>query len=83
MTDPLAAGRGLSLAPFRATRFVADADALGRQLSPPYDVISAADRATLVQASPANVVRLILPEDDEARLGDGDRYAGAKALLQD
>ena len=83
VTDPLAAGRGLSLAPFRATRFVADADALGRQLSPPYDVISAADRATLVQASPANVVRLILPEDDEARLGDGDRYAGAKALLQD
>lgn len=83
MTDPLATGRGLSLAPFRATRFCADADTLGRQLSPPYDVISDADRAALIQASPTNVVRLILPEQDEARFGDGDRYAGAKALLQD
>lgn len=83
MTDPLATGRGLSLAPFRATRFGADADTLGRQLSPPYDVISDADRAALVQASPTNVVRLILPEQDEAQFGDGDRYAGAKALLQD
>jgi uncharacterized protein (DUF1015 family) len=83
VTDPLAAGRGLSLAPFRATRFTAGTDSLGRQLSPPYDVISGADRVALVEASPANVVRLILPEDDEARLGDGDRYAGARALLQD
>jgi uncharacterized protein (DUF1015 family) len=83
VTDPLAAGRGLSLSPFRAVRFTAGADSLGRQLSPPYDVISDADRTALVEASPANVVRLILPEQDEARLGDGDRYAGAKALLQD
>ncbi|MEO6502101.1 MAG: DUF1015 domain-containing protein [Jatrophihabitantaceae bacterium] len=83
MTDPLATGRGLSLAPFRAVRFCADADTLGQQLSPPYDVISEADRAALNEASPTNVVRLILPEQDEARLGDGDRYAGAKALLQD
>ncbi|HEX8304406.1 MAG TPA: DUF1015 domain-containing protein [Jatrophihabitans sp.] len=83
MTDPLAAGRGLSLAPFRAVRFTADADSLGRQLSPPYDVISDAARAALVEASPTNVVRLILPEEDEARFGDGDRYAGAKAVLQE
>jgi uncharacterized protein (DUF1015 family) len=83
VTDPLAAGRGLSLAPFRATRFTAGTDSLGRQLSPPYDVISDADRAALVEASPTNVVRLILPEDDEARLGDGDRYAGAEVLLRE
>jgi uncharacterized protein (DUF1015 family) len=83
VTDPLVAGRGLSLAPFRAARFTAGSESLGRQLSPPYDVISDADRAALVEASPANVVRLILPEQDEAQLGDGDRYAGAKALLQD
>jgi len=83
VTDPLAADRGLSLAPFRAARFTADADSLGRQLSPPYDVISDADRAALVEASPTNVVRLILPEDDEARFADGDRYAGAKVVLQD
>jgi len=83
VTEPLAAGRGLSLAPFRATRFTADAASLGRQLSPPYDVISATERAALVQACPTNVVRLILPEQDEAELGGGDRYAGAKAALQD
>ncbi|HEV2886470.1 MAG TPA: DUF1015 domain-containing protein [Jatrophihabitans sp.] len=83
MTDPLAPRRGLSLAPFRATRFTADADSLGQQLSPPYDVISDADRAELIEASPTNVVRLILPEQDEARFGNGDRYAGAKAVLDD
>ena len=83
MTDALATGRGLSLAPFRATRFTAGADSLGRQLSPPYDVIADADRAALVEASPTNVVRLILPAQEEASLGNGDRYAGARALLQD
>jgi uncharacterized protein (DUF1015 family) len=83
VTDALAAGRGLSLAPFRALRFTADADSLGRQLSPPYDVISDAERAELIKSSPTNVVRLILPEQDEARFADGDRYLGAKAVLAD
>jgi uncharacterized protein (DUF1015 family) len=83
VTDPLATGRGLSLAPFRAARFTASDDSLGRQLSPPYDVISATERAALVEASPTNIVRLILPEQDEAVFGGGDRYAGAKAVLQD
>jgi uncharacterized protein (DUF1015 family) len=83
VTDPRPAVPGLSLAPFRATRFTASAESLGQQLSPPYDVISDADRAALVQTSTTNVVRLILPEQDEAQFGDGDRYAGAEALLQD
>jgi uncharacterized protein (DUF1015 family) len=74
---------GLSLAPFRATRFTATPDELGLRFSPPYDVISAADRAALVAATPTNVVRLILPEADEAALGGGDQYAGARSLLQD
>ncbi|MDQ1741992.1 MAG: hypothetical protein QOE23_331 [Pseudonocardiales bacterium] len=82
MTDALTAGRGLSLAPFRALRFTADADSLGRQLSPPYDVIADAERAELIRSSATNVVRLILPEQDEARFADGDRYAGAKAVLE-
>jgi uncharacterized protein (DUF1015 family) len=82
VTDALTAGRGLSLAPFRALRFTADADSLGRQLSPPYDVIADAERAELIRSSATNVVRLILPEQDEARFADGDRYAGAKAVLE-
>ncbi|MBV9823500.1 MAG: DUF1015 domain-containing protein [Actinobacteria bacterium] len=82
VTDPRPA-RGLSLTPFRAIRYTVDGESLGEQLSPPYDVISDADRAGLVAASRTNVVRLILPEQDEAQLGDGDRYAGARALLTD
>jgi uncharacterized protein (DUF1015 family) len=72
---------GLSLAPFRALRY-GGSDSLGKQLSPPYDVISAAGRAALISASETNVVRLILPEAAEAALADGDPYAGADRLLQ-
>jgi uncharacterized protein (DUF1015 family) len=72
---------GLSLAPFRAARYTAPPTELGGQLSPPYDVISAADRAALVAGSETNVVRLILPEQDEAALAEGDQYAGAAVLL--
>ncbi len=86
MTDSPAAFRGLSLTPFRATRFassaIADQADLGLALSPPYDVISARDRATLVAASPTNVVRLILPEQDEAGLAGGDPYLGANVLMR-
>jgi uncharacterized protein (DUF1015 family) len=81
VTDSPAPFHGLSLAPFRAVRFTADGEGLGWQLSPPYDVISAADRQALVTASDTNVVRLILPDAREAELGDGDPYRGAAALL--
>jgi uncharacterized protein (DUF1015 family) len=81
MTGPSATRDGLSLAPFRATRFSSPSEELGLQLSPPYDVIAPDDRAQLVKGSENNVVRLILPDDSEATLGDGDRYIGAKSLL--
>lgn len=83
VTDSTRTEHGLSLAPFRATRFSVAATELGARLSPPYDVISDGDRAALVKSSASNVVRLILPGEDEAALADGDRYAGAKALLHD
>ena len=72
---------GLSLAPFVAARYTAGSDQLGTQLSPPYDVISPAERKRLVAASDVNAVRLILPAEEEASLGDGDPYRGAAALL--
>ncbi len=81
MTDSSESFTGLSLAPFRAVRFTASADDLGRRFSPPYDVISPADRSALIDSSADNVVRLILPEQDEAALADGDRYAGARTLM--
>lgn len=73
---------GLSLAPFRAARY-SDATTLGDQLSPPYDVISDAERAELVQRSDTNVVRLILPSAPEADLAGGDPYGGANTLLNE
>lgn len=72
---------GLSLAPFRATRY-RDLTTLDAQLSPPYDVISESERTRLVSASETNVVRLILPSEAEARLAGGDPYVGAAALLE-
>ena len=70
---------GLVLAPFRALRFdPAVAGSLESLTSPPYDVIDASERTALEQASEHNVVRLILPRDGAH---EGDRYAGAAALL--
>ncbi len=49
---------------------------LASVVSPPYDVISPAERSALAARDPHNVVRLILPE------GDGDtKYARAAAIL--
>jgi len=67
------------IAPITPLRY--DLDRLGGSLaavvSPPYDVISAEERAELFARHPNNVVRLILPE------GVGDaRYAHAAALLR-
>jgi uncharacterized protein (DUF1015 family) len=49
---------------------------LSSVIAPPYDVISASERAVLAARDPHNIVRLILPE------GDGDaKYAQAAKLL--
>lgn len=71
---------GLVLEPFRAIRFTRTAG-LGDLLSPPYDVISPAERADLVRRDSHNVVRLILPGEQEASLAGTDSYAGARSLL--
>ncbi|HVB27107.1 MAG TPA: DUF1015 family protein, partial [Mycobacteriales bacterium] len=53
---------GLVLAPFRALRYAPTAVAdLAAVLSPPYDVIDAAEQAALEARHARNVVRLILP----------------------
>jgi uncharacterized protein (DUF1015 family) len=70
-------GRGLSLAPFRALRPAADGEALASRLSPPYDVISAAERARLLAGDADNVVSVILPAQSE------EGYAQAADQLRD
>ncbi len=82
MTEPGSSdlSAGLSLAPFRAVRPRVDAARLGRLLCPPYDVISAADRAQLLAADPDNAVAVVLPADGDEP-GAPDRYTGAARRL--
>ena len=60
--------------PFVAERFARRND-LSSLISPPYDVISPAERSALASRSAANIVHLIVPE------GPGDRYEHAAHLL--
>src|SRR5688500_14559551 len=63
--------------PFQALRYRSDLDP-AKVTCPPYDVLSAQERAAMAERSPYAAVRVILPD------GDGDtRYANAAALLQD
>jgi uncharacterized protein (DUF1015 family) len=63
--------------PFQALRYRSDLDP-AKVTCPPYDVLSAQERAALAERSPHAAVRVILPE------GEGDtRYANAAALLND
>jgi uncharacterized protein (DUF1015 family) len=72
--------KGLILAPFRGLRYaVRDGAQLARLTSPPYDVIDEHERRELEDADPHNVVRLILPRDEESNPGSGYRRA-AKTL---
>lgn len=71
------------IAPFRGIRY--DPGAVGDMthvVAPPYDVISEAERAAFEDASPYNIVRLILgrdePDDDEG----SNKYTRARALLE-
>jgi len=71
------------IAPFRGIRY--DPGAVGdlsNVVSPPYDVISEAEQEVLEDASPYNVVRLILgheePGDDER----SNKYTRARGLLE-
>ncbi len=50
------------LRPSRALQYRAVAGPLGSLIAPPYDVITDADRAALLAASPYNAVRLELPD---------------------
>jgi len=67
--------------PFRALRYASDTIAdLGLVVAPPYDVLSAADRARLVARNPRNVVRLDAPGDEVGDAED-DRYRRAARTL--
>jgi uncharacterized protein (DUF1015 family) len=80
---PVSAGRrGLSLSPFRATRYTADADGLGKLLCPPYDVIDARLRDELLAREPNNAVRLVLPNLDGDASDPGPYEQAARTLSE-
>ena len=52
--------------PFRAVRYAGAAGALADLVAPPYDAVSAEERAALYTRSPYNVVHVTLPESASA-----------------
>ena len=71
------------IAPFRGTRYDPSAvDDLSLVVSPPYDVITEADRDALEAASPYNVVRLILGRDEPGDDERSNKYTRARGLLE-
>ena len=67
--------------PFRALRYEPDVVGdLAAVISPPYDVISPAEQATLLARHPKNVVRLDLPAEEVGDEPD-DRYRRAARTL--
>ncbi|MGB0651920.1 MAG: DUF1015 family protein [Thermoplasmatota archaeon] len=59
-----------AIAPFRAIHYDASKADPVQVTSPPYDVISAAERAELAGRDARNIVRVILPEQTEAGYAD-------------
>jgi uncharacterized protein (DUF1015 family) len=73
--------RGLTLLPFRGVRYVeARVSDLAEVTSPPYDVLDADGVLALESADSHNVVRLILPRDDDC--GPEGRYEHAASTLR-
>ena len=50
--------------------------------TPPYDVISEEERRHYLDASPYNVIRLVLGPDDTGDGGAGDKYMRAASELE-
>jgi len=63
------------IAPLRGLRYADAAGSLADLLSPPYDVITDAERDRLLRRSPFNFVRVEFPKPD------GEPYLGAAATL--
>jgi uncharacterized protein (DUF1015 family) len=72
------------VSPFRGVRYdVARVGTLSDVVAPPYDVIDAALQERLYQASPYNVIRLELNQEEPGDHGVQDRYARAAQFLKD
>lgn len=69
----------VAVRPFRALRYSPDAvGELSRVIAPPYDVIGSEEQEQLYQASPYNIVRLILGKQYPNDTEDDNRYTRAQ-----
>jgi uncharacterized protein (DUF1015 family) len=72
-----------AVTPFRALRFdPAVAGPLSELVAPPYDVISAAERAGYLARSPHNIVHLTLPDSPEQASADLAAWRAEGALVR-
>lgn len=67
--------------PFRGVRYSPDAGDLSALTSPPYDVISPAERTALEARDPHNVVRLVLGRDEPGDSTTANKYTRAHDAL--
>jgi uncharacterized protein (DUF1015 family) len=73
-----------TIRPFRALRFdESRAGPLEELVAPPYDVISAEQRAEYLARSPYNVVHLTLPDSEEQAARDLAAWRDAGVLVED
>lgn len=72
-----------TIRPFRGLRFNVDPNRLASIVAPPYDVISPAQRETLVNQDPLNVVRLTLPEQNSDDRSKFVKYARSASQLEE
>src|SRR5262245_55029839 len=80
--DEASTAEGLVLNPLRGLRYAADhVSSLAAVTSPPYDVLDGDAVIALESADPHNVVRLILPREEES--GPEGRYEHAARTLRD
>ena len=69
----------VAIRPFRALRYNPETEPdLSRVIAPPYDVISSQEQEQLYQASPHNVVRLILGKEHPTDTDQDNRYTRAR-----
>lgn len=76
----------VAIAPFRALRYNPDPDIVGdlsAVVAPPYDVISPQQQDALYQASPYNVVRLILGKEFPTDRASDNRYTRARQTFDE
>ena len=73
----------VAIHPFRALRFNPDVVGdLSRVISPPYDVIGPEEQERLYQASPYNIIRLILGKQDPRDNDADNRYTRARQTYE-